>query len=87
MVNLRRSMNQLSRGGSLRFLHKLWKNPLLLLGYSWPREVWWASRWLLVSILLKAVTQLWMPDAKISVMQGLRLVFCFGFCILLYFIY
>lgn len=28
-------------GSSSRFLHKLWQDPFLLLGYCWSREVRW----------------------------------------------
>lgn len=36
-------------GSSSRLLHELWKDPLLLLGYCRAREIWWSSRWILVS--------------------------------------
>lgn len=36
-------------GSSFRLLHELWKDPLLLLGYCRAREIWWSSRWILVS--------------------------------------
>ncbi|KAM1779959.1 hypothetical protein ACFX12_041280 [Malus domestica] len=36
-------------GSSTGLLHKLWKDPLLLLGHCWAREVWRSSRWSLHS--------------------------------------
>jgi hypothetical protein len=36
-------------------LYQLWTNPILLLGHSWPREIWRSSWWLLVRFFPDAI--------------------------------
>merc|ERR1711962_840405 len=41
--------NSWCRSTSLDFLHELRPDYFQLLGYCWPREVWWPAGWLLHS--------------------------------------
>lgn len=67
-------------------LHKLWEDPILLLGYRRARKIRWSERWLLVSVCDLASN--WFIVTILNpAYSGIYVCFSFGFYGVAYFVW